>query len=624
MKPLVYHSSIIRSLLSFVIAAFFFLPHLHAAGISFQADLTPRQIEVGEYARLTLRISGNTRAKPTLPEIDGLSLNFVGENRQFEMINFQSNITTIYVYNVVANKPGKYSITPIDLAASGQTLRAAPLSLEVTDSGASSAQPAPASQSNPEGDASTTTSSSATKLDIQLTDEERKSSAFVRFVPEKKVAYVGELIPLQIRAYFHRVVQVRLNSLPSVEGTAFTLSKLDDKPSEQSFLLDGETFTVLTWNTAISAFKEGSFPVHASFSASLFQNQKSQNNIGGVFDDPFFDSFFKRVQRQDVNLKSKDLTLTILPLPEKDRPEAFTGAVGHFEVNVAPSSTQVTAGDPITLKMSISGKGNFDQVTAPKLTDANGWNTYKPTSKFYPENVSGTSGRKDFEQAMIPRSSAISSIPPLEFCYFDPDTTKYVLLRTPPIQLKVISSGTTPTTAPSNPQQGTQPTGNSLLPNRPYEGNFVSTLTPLWKKPWLIILNGFFALAILTGIILYRVADARAKRHRDQLYQQNAKIRAAMNDVKQAALEHNSAHFIKSSRSACQALLAPRLRLPAEAITSADLNDSLGEDSEKFRRIFSLLDATDYSGQPISLENMQEIEKLLLETLPKPSSGRNS
>jgi hypothetical protein len=67
---------------------------------------------------------------------------------------------------------------------------------------------------------------------------------------------------------------------------------------------------------------------------------------------------------------------------------------------VKPKNAQV--GDPLTVTASISGRGNFDRVTAPTLENERGWHAYPPGSNFKADDDIGISGTKTFEMVLTP------------------------------------------------------------------------------------------------------------------------------------------------------------------------------------------------------------------------------
>jgi len=156
-----------------------------------------------------------------------------------------------------------------------------------------------------------------------------------------------------------------------------------------------------------------------------------------VFNDAFFDNFFGTATQREVALSSQPSVVKILSLPTENRPASFTGAVGRFELAAEAAPMQAAAGDPVTLKLKISGTGNFDRVNAPALEKTAAWKTYQPSAKFEPEDSAGISGTKTSEQALVPMQGGKREIPALAFSFFDPDRKQYVTRTTTPINIEV-------------------------------------------------------------------------------------------------------------------------------------------------------------------------------------------
>ena len=97
----------------------------------------------------------------------------------------------------------------------------------------------------------------------------------------------------------------------------------------------------------------------------------------------------------------------------------------------------------MTLKLKITGSGNFDRVNAPALEKSDVWKTYKPSAKFEAEDSAGYSGTKTFEQALVPTQSGKLQIPALAFSFFDPQTRQYVTRTAAPVSVEV-APGQTP------------------------------------------------------------------------------------------------------------------------------------------------------------------------------------
>src|SRR5208283_1658745 len=119
---------------------------------------------------------------------------------------------------------------------------------------------------------------------------------------------------------------------------------------------------------------------------------------------------------------------------------------------------QIAAGDPLALKLKITGAGNFDRVTTPAVESSRTWKTYKPSAKFEPGDSDGCSGTKNFEQALVPMQAGKLQIPALNFSYFDPEQKQYVTRTTSPVYLDIAAGQTGSTTAvPTKPTSPTAP-----------------------------------------------------------------------------------------------------------------------------------------------------------------------
>ena len=104
-------------------------------------------------------------------------------------------------------------------------------------------------------------------------------------------------------------------------------------------------------------------------------------NLDDPFSDPFFaDPFGSIGERAEVQVKSESVTLNAKPLPP-NAPSGFSGAIGTFTMAVDAKPKSVQAGDPITVTATISGRGSFDRMNGPVLTDDRGWHKYPPDRK---------------------------------------------------------------------------------------------------------------------------------------------------------------------------------------------------------------------------------------------------
>jgi hypothetical protein len=180
-------------------------------------------------------------------------------------------------------------------------------------------------------------------------------------------------------------------------------------------------------------------------------------------------------------------------------------------MNVKP--TMVEAGDPITITTTISGRGDFDRVTSPQLTDASGWKTYPPSAKFEGDDDVGISGTKTFQMAAIPRTNKTES-PALEWSYFDPIKEQYVTLTAKGMPIKVEGVQQAPV-APVIAQQPKQPVPTptpgaaDIMYIRAESAGWGETFQPLYANRLFWAAQGAPLLALL-AFVSVQVARKRA------------------------------------------------------------------------------------------------------------------
>ena len=583
------------------------------------AELEPQSIALGESAELIVTASGSEAAASTVPDVDGLEIEPIGEQTSMQIINGNVTSNVAQLFRVTPNRAGDFTIPAIDgtghpiklhvdNGAGGQTQRAIPQGR--------SGLPAP-SFSQP---------SKSTHVDS------KNQSAFLRIELPKEKLIVGELVPVKVKACFRAGVSASLNGLPTLSSDAFTLNKLDDNPEQTRELIDGVPYTVVTWTSALSAVKAGDYPLNLDLPVMVRVQEKSarRNNPikdffgdDSAFDDPFFDNFFSNATQKPLTLHTDGAAVKIEPLPLQGRPADFAGAVGQFDVTAEASARNGTTGDPLTLKMNITGRGNFDRVNTNALTNSPDWKTYKPNGKFTANDSAGIEGTKTFEQSIVPTKAGAQEIPALSFSYFDPGTQRYVTKTTAPIAVDIAQgSATTPAAPPTSAPVTDAPKANSdgLAPDQVVTGRNVASLRPLVLTPWFIALNAVVITALLFGAVLQWLCQRRANDPRrlkreaveKRVGESLAKMDAALN-------AHNAPRFFDAARKALQERLATKWDLPASRVTIPEIRARLNGDGEQIRSIFQTADEIAYSGRQFTAPDLEQWRDIVKEQLQQLS-----
>src|SRR5207248_6409839 len=227
------------------------------------------------------------------------------------------------------------------------------------------------------------------------------------------------------------------------------------------------------------------------------------------------DPFSMLGERREITVKSDTIPLEVKPLPG-GAPPTFTGAVGNFSLTADANPKRVQVGDPITVKVEVAGRGNFDRVSAPDLTDESGWHKYPPSSNFKQDDDVGISGTKTFEMVVSPNEKK-SALPPVAFSYFDPVKDKYVTLETQAVPLVVegtgpvapaVAAATAKAPTAANSQGATSPQPPQLLPLLKERGKIVHSFAPLYAQKEFCIAQ-LVPLAIAIGLAGWRIQKVR-------------------------------------------------------------------------------------------------------------------
>jgi len=387
------------------------------ADITVRATVSPQRAQVGETLTLSIEINGAQNVSaPALATIDGFDIQYAGPSTQVSIMNGQISAAVHHRYSLLAMREGHFTIGPFTVDYQGKQYQTAALSVDIVAAG----QPAQAPQGPGAPAAGARTANSPRSLRLTLT------------VPKQEV-YLHERLPLDVTLYVGsiRVADVQY---PTVASEGLSLDKFAE-PSQRQQVIDGEAFQVLHFQTTVIPLRAGTLTLGpANLQLNVLNRRRDQFS-----NDPFFERFFQddpfTTERRPLNLHSDPLTLTVLPLPEEGKPPGFSGAVGSFAMQVSAAPTELNAGDPITVRITLNGSGNLADAGPPELSSAEGFRTYEPHAGKADGGGSGIN--KTFEQVLIPNDATVRAIPSVRFAYFDPQARRYQTVQSEPIALTV-------------------------------------------------------------------------------------------------------------------------------------------------------------------------------------------
>ncbi len=400
-----------------------------AQQISVQAAIGQQDAYVGEPVDFQVQITGSSN--PSKPNLSVLKKDFVvkpnggGPQRSSSVTIINGKMTKIvkndyiFAYTLTAKRVGTFVIPSISVNIDGRQYRTRNLSLTA-------------------------------KKPAETDDFKLKLSL------SKKRCYVGEPIVLNITWYLNKDVRSFDMTLPILDnldlffaephvdtsGGGYINLPLDGKnviAKQAHGRLNGKDYTTISFSKIIIPKKSGKVSIEPAqiMCESLIGYRPGSNSSR----DPFFADFSpfgsrRRAVYKRVVVPSNGLNLEVLPLPTVGRPADFAGHIGEYRIATDASPVDVSVGDPITLRIQLSGPEYLDHVPAPDiLHQANLIHDFKVPAEMGDGEI--TRGGKLFTQTIRALNSDVTEIPAIELPYFDTKTGKYRIAKSSPIPIKV-------------------------------------------------------------------------------------------------------------------------------------------------------------------------------------------
>ena len=520
-----------------------------AKAATFTATLDHDTILLGDTATLALKFDGGEpKSLSGLPAIPGLQFLNAG-NPSVSRMNVNGRRSLVLGVMVQPTQVGEFTIPPISADVDGESLLSQPVRFRVVGKDA----PAPGSE------------------------EDQQKLALLRLVLPKQEAIVGETIIVELQLLLNEVVQNNGNpEIPSLQFEGCTVGNPVAGNARRT-VIHTTYFKLIPIYLPVTIIRSG-FINMGPIEGSIVVELPSRNREPDLFERYGLPGMFSRGVQQRVAISAPAQTLTALPLPEAGKPATFTGAVGQFKMAVSAAPTNVAVGDPITLRVQISGKGSLDSFTLPDQPAWKEFKAYPPTVKTELTGDLGIEGKKFFEQVVVPQNTEIQELPPLEFAYFDPEQRGYRTLREPALPLVVRPSGSTPspTLAVTGSPAAEAPAAQDIVHIKPRLGRVVSSSAPWIERPWFLALQSVPVLALLGAVFWRRRTDALANNPRLRRQQQvEHLVRQGLGQLRQLAAQRQSDEFFATVFRLMQEQIGERLDLPASAITEAIIDDKL-------------------------------------------------
>lgn len=340
-----------------------------------------------------------------------------------------------YVFTLVASNPGKQIISGTFITVDGKQVRSNDNYIEVISK----------EMAMKRFEKEVTTSSDYYLRPGEDVQQKIMQNLFMKVQVDKKTCFVGEPVVATFKLYSRLESKSDIVKNPGFYGfSVLDVINLSDRfvTTEQ---INGKAFDVHTIRKVqLYPLQAGIFTIDAmevknrvEFSRSKVKRKTEQEIVEGVLNNEREEVGAKaEVFENDIN--TEPVNIVVKPIPQKEKPISFSGAVGNFSISAAIVDQELSANEEGRLEIVIEGTGNFIQLNAPIINWPAGVEGFDPEIKDSLDvYVTPLKGKRKFRYAFVASAPGSYIFPPISFTFFNIDTGVYKTVTTKPQQLTI-------------------------------------------------------------------------------------------------------------------------------------------------------------------------------------------
>ncbi len=401
---------------------------LFSQNIQFTA-LSKTAVIVSENFQLQFKINaeGTNFQGPQITDFQVLNGPSTSTSSSVQIINGQvtRDVSYVFTYVLRALKEGEFTIPSARIFVNGKEYTSNAVKIKVTKNAGT--------QGSAGGSGSNAAAPQGAENDLFL-------KAFI----SNSTPYQGEQVIITYKIYttipISNIDASKMSSFPGFWAKDL-LANRDDFPQTREYINGKEYVVAEVKKYALFAQRSGEMTIEpgelkcVAQVKTAAQRRSSDPFFDSFFNDPFFNSRYQNVEKQ---LLSNSIKINVQPVPSKNKPDNYGGAVGNFTFSPQIDKTDVKTNEAINLKFTLSGAGNIELIDAPRISFPPDFEVYDPEiSSNVKVNMSGVSGTRTFDFLIIPRNPGTYTIKPYVFSFFDLEKRDYVSIATPEYKINV-------------------------------------------------------------------------------------------------------------------------------------------------------------------------------------------
>lgn len=400
-----------------IILTLLLFPFLSFSQVKLEVKAEKTNLKIGEVMQVNY-VFNEEGTYFTPPTFSGFNKggSYVSSSEAYNNGNY--TIQQVYTYVIQAAKAGKVIIAPATIKFNGKTYTSKSVLVSVSNEKAADAI-------NRNQNA-VPVSKPAT---VNKTISGSNNLLFIDLEVTKTSAFVNEPVEVNYRIYLSPNLEIELNKNTVAKFNNFWSQTEDVTGGWERAVVNNRVYKSKIFKRAILyPQKTGKLEISP---ITLDLNISYPTGDFDFFGDPEYD-----VARREIVSNSK--FLQVLALPEKGKPDNFTGAVGSFEFKANVTKNELKSGESLQLDLIVSGKGNLKLFEIPKPNLPSNFEIYEPKhQEFINENIKGISGKIVDSYTLIPQEKGNFKVKPQYFSFFDIKSKAYKTISSEVISLDV-------------------------------------------------------------------------------------------------------------------------------------------------------------------------------------------
>ena len=580
-------------------------PMIVAEGETFRAEFA-----------LNAKPDDNSFVPPSFEGFDVLAGPATSQGQSISIVNgsMTKSINYSITYVLVAQRTGELRIGAAEIGVDGATYHTQETPIEVRAAGDAAGGRAGGGREERESES----------LEQRAGNQIGKDDVMLRLVLSRRSVYKGEPIRAALKLYSRvNVAGSEGAKMPAFNG--FWSQQLDVEQGPFRETVGGKVYEA--YNIAeylLYPQQSGRLTIEPA-ELTVFVQVVVQSSRHY---DPFFGGGHEiyNVRRA---LRTPEVTVDVREFPA-GAPASFTGAVGKYTMEASLSSKSVSANSAANINVRIAGTGNLNFMQAPVLNLPSSFELYDTkTTEQIRNSGSGSMGYRSFEYPFIPRAEGDYVIAPIEFTYFNPETAKYVTLRSEEFAISVTpdaKGGGSPSAVVSAGvrKEDVRLLGNDIRFIKLGRPALQRNAAPLVLSPlyWAVLA----AMVLLATVVFFAVRKRMRDNRNTVLVHARRANKVAVQRFRKAAIymkEQNRHAFYEVMLRALWGYISDRFYIPVADLTKESIREELSrrgavEQAREITEIISMCEEAQYS--PLATTSMDEVYGKGIEVVSKIES----